>query len=64
MKYQSFHPYIMKMKDLDILTKMFEVVDRIGLADAETNILILERYIQTESMWDDMRQETDYDDLH
>ncbi len=54
----------MNMKDLDILTKMFEVVDRIGLANAETNILILERYIQTESLWDEMRQETDYDDYH
>lgn len=64
MTYHYFHPYIMKMKDLEILYKMFELVDRIGLADDESKALMLERYIRTESMWDDIRQETDYDDFH
>jgi hypothetical protein len=43
---------------------MFETLGAFNLLDEEAAALILEKYIRTEAIWDEMRQETDYDDLH
>ena len=64
MNYHPFRTYILTLKSLNTLCKMFETVDRLGISDPETHALVLEKYIRTESMWEEMRQETDYDDLH
>jgi hypothetical protein len=54
----------MSMTDAERLYLLMKTFDKLGLASEKSKAIVFGIYLSTESNWANIRQETDYDDLH
>jgi hypothetical protein len=52
------------MKDAEKLFLLMKTFGRLGISSKKSEAIVAGIYLATENIWANIRQETDYDDLH